>query len=403
MKRLAAVAVLAVAVAGLVSAGTPASAVSRRAQKAAVEARIRAVTSQLDEVEAAEAGLQARVDQALAAKAALDSRVGALDAQLSAVTRSLAAAEAMVASATGRVGATLAELGAVRAQQEDARRRLSADAVQAYIGQPATGLAALILDTRTLVQAQALSGYLDAVVTLHSSDLQRYQLLHQRTAALAATQQAERQKAQAGRDAVAERRARLDVTRASLTAAVAARAAQAATLQGLYAEAARQRADLQAQLAALQAQSDRIASLLRSEQRNQVPLAVGGGMLSPPIPGAPITSPFGMRYDPVLHQWMLHSGVDFGAPYGTAIHAAASGVVVAAGWMGGYGQATVIDHGGSLATLYGHQEQILVAVGERVGRGQVIGLVGCTGWCTGPHVHFEVRVNGTPVNPLPYL
>jgi murein DD-endopeptidase MepM/ murein hydrolase activator NlpD len=99
----------------------------------------------------------------------------------------------------------------------------------------------------------------------------------------------------------------------------------------------------------------------------------------------------------------MHTGIDFGVSYGTPIHAAADGVVVSAGPLGGYGNATIIDHGGSLATLYAHQSQLRVSPGQHVSRGQIIGLSGCSGYCTGPHLHFEVRVNGVPVNPLPYL
>jgi murein DD-endopeptidase MepM/ murein hydrolase activator NlpD len=99
----------------------------------------------------------------------------------------------------------------------------------------------------------------------------------------------------------------------------------------------------------------------------------------------------------------MHTGIDFGASSGTPIRAAADGVVVSAGPLGGYGNATVIDHGNGLATLYGHQSSIVVAPGQRVSRGQVIGYVGCTGLCTGPHLHFEVRVRGTPVDPMQYL
>ena len=98
-----------------------------------------------------------------------------------------------------------------------------------------------------------------------------------------------------------------------------------------------------------------------------------------------------------------HTGVDIAAGSGDAIHAADDGVVVSAGWLGGYGNATIIDHGGGVATLYGHQSRIDVSAGERVDRGQVIGRVGCTGTCTGPHLHFEVRIDGDPVNPVPYI
>ena len=99
----------------------------------------------------------------------------------------------------------------------------------------------------------------------------------------------------------------------------------------------------------------------------------------------------------------LHAGVDIAVPTGTPIRAAASGTVAIAGWIGGYGNYTCIQHGGGIATCYGHQSSIGVSVGQHVSQGQVIGAVGCTGHCFGPHVHFEVRVNGTPVDPMGYL
>jgi murein DD-endopeptidase MepM/ murein hydrolase activator NlpD len=99
----------------------------------------------------------------------------------------------------------------------------------------------------------------------------------------------------------------------------------------------------------------------------------------------------------------MHEGIDLGAPEGTPIHAAASGTVIYAGWMGGYGNLTVIDHGGGIATAYGHQSSIAVATGQQVTQGEVIGYVGSTGHSTGPHLHFEVRVDGSAVDPLGYL
>jgi murein DD-endopeptidase MepM/ murein hydrolase activator NlpD len=90
-------------------------------------------------------------------------------------------------------------------------------------------------------------------------------------------------------------------------------------------------------------------------------------------------------------------------PTGTPIHAAAAGTVVYCGWMEGYGNLVVIDHHNGLATAYAHQSKLASTCGENVDQGQVIGYSGCTGFCTGPHVHFEVRVDGTPVDPLTYL
>jgi murein DD-endopeptidase MepM/ murein hydrolase activator NlpD len=99
----------------------------------------------------------------------------------------------------------------------------------------------------------------------------------------------------------------------------------------------------------------------------------------------------------------MHEGIDIAVPTGTPVAAAASGTVITAGWLGGYGNLVVIDHGNGLATAYGHNSGLAVGVGQSVAQGQVIAYSGSTGHSTGPHVHFEVRVNGSPVDPLGYL
>lgn len=126
--------------------------------------------------------------------------------------------------------------------------------------------------------------------------------------------------------------------------------------------------------------------------------AFSGG-LSMPCSG-PITSSFGYRVHPITRVYKLHTGVDIGVPCGTSICSAADGEVIMSGWMGAYGYAVVIDHGGGISTLYGHNSRLLVRRGQQVSRGQVIAKSGSTGYSTGPHLHFEKRVNGTPVNPL---
>jgi murein DD-endopeptidase MepM/ murein hydrolase activator NlpD len=115
-----------------------------------------------------------------------------------------------------------------------------------------------------------------------------------------------------------------------------------------------------------------------------------------PVSG-PVVSPFGMRWG------RMHEGIDIAVGYGTPIHAAASGRVVYSGWMSGYGNLVAIDHGNGLSTAYGHQSRIAVSNGQTVSQGQVIGYVGCTGHCFGPHLHFEVRISGSPVDPMGYL
>jgi murein DD-endopeptidase MepM/ murein hydrolase activator NlpD len=152
----------------------------------------------------------------------------------------------------------------------------------------------------------------------------------------------------------------------------------------------------------LQAHADGITAVLAAAQAGQPDPVVLGG-IAPPIPGATLGSPFGIRVDPLGGGVGFHPGLDFEAASGTPIEAAAAGVVVMAGDCGGYGNCVVIDHGTSVATLYGHQSEVLTQVGDHVEAGQVIGLVGSTGMSTGPHLHFELRVHGIPIDPLTVL
>lgn len=166
----------------------------------------------------------------------------------------------------------------------------------------------------------------------------------------------------------------------------------------------------EASLEGLIQEKQREAAARRADERRAALLAgkpapaslEGPGTVGWPVSGT-ITSPFGMRFDPVQHRYQLHSGIDIAAPQGTTISAAADGRIIYAGWYGGYGNAIIIDHGGGTSTLYGHCSQIFVGVGQDVQRGQAIGAVGMTGDATGPHVHFEVRRDGKPVDPLGYL
>ncbi len=123
------------------------------------------------------------------------------------------------------------------------------------------------------------------------------------------------------------------------------------------------------------------------------------GGLGWPVYG-PLTSRFGVRRHPLFGIVRMHHGVDIGAPWGTPVRVASGGTVVFAGWFGGYGKLVVVDHGDGLATLYGHLSSIQVRPGQRVAPGTVVGRVGSTGYSTGPHLHFEIRVHGRPVDPL---
>ena len=158
------------------------------------------------------------------------------------------------------------------------------------------------------------------------------------------------------------------------------------------------RRNLEGDLAALEKEQAAVLARLQSAQGGDSagPIRQGSGSLIWPVNG-PVVSGFGMRWG------RLHAGVDIAVPAGTPIRAADSGRVVLLGWTGGYGNYTCIDHGSSLSTCYAHQSRYGTSMGASVSQGQVIGYVGCTGHCFGDHLHFETRVNGSPVDPMGYL
>jgi murein DD-endopeptidase MepM/ murein hydrolase activator NlpD len=155
----------------------------------------------------------------------------------------------------------------------------------------------------------------------------------------------------------------------------------------------------QAQEAQLAAESQGLAGVINGLAGNGDGKATGS-MIWPTAGG--VSSPFGWRIHPIFHVRKFHMGIDIGAGYGQPIKAADGGRVIYATWMSGYGNTTIIDHGRGISTLYAHQSQILITSGP-VTKGQVVGYVGSTGYSTGPHLHFEVRVSGNPVDPLGYL
>ena len=153
------------------------------------------------------------------------------------------------------------------------------------------------------------------------------------------------------------------------------------------------------ELDVLAQEQDRLEELLAEALRasGQAP-----GQLFRPVPG-PVSSAFGPRLHPILGYTRLHTGVDMSARSGEEIAAAGSGTVILAGWYGGYGNTVIIDHGGGMATLYAHQTEVNVSKGDEVGVADVVGYIGSTGLSTAPHLHFEVRLDGAPVDPVPYF
>jgi murein DD-endopeptidase MepM/ murein hydrolase activator NlpD len=225
----------------------------------------------------------------------------------------------------------------------------------------------------------------------------------------AATQLGESQKAQkTAAEATAQVQAAVDANNAAKAAAAQAvaqdqadAAAQQAEVDAVNARIAQRLADERA------AQQAAAAAAARGKSGSTTTSNPASSGLIKPIPGASITSPYGMRLHPILHIWKLHDGTDFGAGCGTPIHAAASGTVTEEYYNGGYGNRLFIDHGNVggqfLTTSYNHMNGYAVRVGQHVTQGQVIGYVGTTGYSTGCHLHFMLWVNGTMVNPANYL
>ena len=340
---------------------------------------------------------QAALDTAVAAEAAAERRDAELAVRLEAARTTQAQAQAELDESTAAIERTRTDIGrmagevyrsgvaspqlsiALGAQSPDdfATRYTLADTVlRARIGTLTS------LGERQAVQANA-QARVDAV------EVEVTDLKQQAAEAVVAAEQA--------RAEAAARRTELDT-------ALRAQRDAAAQIQARKAEEESKLAAFEAEQKALEAELRRIAEAeaRRARQAGRTPRPpAGNGSLARPVDGY-ITSGFGYRIHPIYGTRRLHAGTDFGSPCGTPIRAAAAGSVVSSGWAGGYGNRIIVSHGGGMATTYNHMSRYAARSGS-VARGEVIGYVGTTGSSTGCHLHFEVRINGTPVNPMGYL
>ncbi|MCI8444140.1 MAG: peptidoglycan DD-metalloendopeptidase family protein [Clostridia bacterium] len=174
--------------------------------------------------------------------------------------------------------------------------------------------------------------------------------------------------------------------------------------ENFIAKLSEQEKELQAQIDECNARFDEINREILAIALDGIDTKYIGGELAWPVPGyTKISSNYGMRYHPILHYTKLHTGVDISAPMGANFIAANDGIVTKAGMNSAYGNMVIIDHGGGVSTLYAHGSEILVQVGQTVKRGEAVLKVGSTGYSTGPHAHFEVRINGVVTDPMPYI
>ncbi|MEA2829234.1 MAG: hypothetical protein QOG43_3673 [Actinomycetota bacterium] len=385
------------------------------ADKSKIDDQIESLKGQVTEASAEEERLLGLIDESSGRLAGLDAKVADFDGQIAVVQGNVDEAESRLAGLEAEQHRTEARLGEASDQLAAAKAELAQQAIAAYTGQSeAARYAGMLLGSGSIDELVTRRSYLKAVVGSQADVIADNERLRNQVSDLKEQLVRSRADAVGQRDVVAGERDRLQVARDAQSAVRDDAAVEVAQQEQLRGEVLARKADFEAEQASLEQESAAIAETLRQRAaaRAAGPSAGGAdladlpastGQFLYPVPGAPITSPYGYRIHPIYGTSILHTGIDFGADSGTPIHAAADGVVASAGSLGGYGNATIIEHGGGLATLYGHQSAFLVSEGDRVTAGEVIGRVGCTGSCTGPHVHFEVRVDGEPVDPMGYL
>jgi len=430
-------------------AGTAAGQVSDPQQELDdVESQLDDARGQLDSVEGQQAVTLADLQEADARRSELEVQLAALNAELAAAQGALEEAERRLDTTTSRLTDTEEHLGDTRNELVDRRDRLQ-QRIRATYMYGSVDPTDLLPRAQDVAEFNRALVYLETVLDSDQSQIEGVTALEVEVEVAAdelAGLQAEEAQATATRESERDRVAGLVVRQEELAASAASETerhrliltqleadeeSSRQLIDNLEADSARLEEELRRraeEAAARAAEAARSAAAARAAAdaaaRARQPASNGSsgsgaggsaldgsasfsapassGQMQQPV-NAEAGSPFGYRIHPIFHTSRLHTGIDFGAPSGTPIFAADSGVVVSAGTRGGYGNATVVDHGGGTATLYAHQSRLGVTAGQQVTRGEVIGYVGSTGYSTGPHLHFEVRINGTPVDPAPYL
>jgi murein DD-endopeptidase MepM/ murein hydrolase activator NlpD len=364
-------------------------------RKQSVDARIASLQDRVAAAQEKEQALRQEVDEVSGRIRGLEQQVGDVSSRLAPLEHELQLREVKLNRLNALYQMQTDRLAYLRAEYRIALGRLNRRLVAAYESNTPDEISILLSSS----SFSAFLDGLDYIKLVAGRDRQIADAVRSSrdevALALAHTKAARRDMLrQAKIFAVRVNQARVlrDQLLASKGALVDAQSRKKADLASLGAQ---ERADA-GEIDSLQEVSAELAAKIQAAQSHSTVQHTGSGQLGWPV-SAPITSPFGWRWG------RMHEGIDLGAAYGTPIAAAGSGTVIYAGWLGGYGNLTVIDHGGGLATAYGHQSRIAVSVGQQVTRGETIGYVGSTGHSTGPHLHFEVRVNGQPVDPLGYL
>ncbi|MBW3625554.1 MAG: permease-like cell division protein FtsX, partial [Armatimonadetes bacterium] len=315
--------------------------------------------------------------------------------ELHQIQDALAVTDQWIESAERRLGRIEAELSETRDRVREARERLEANKqrlarrIVAARRSGDTGYLSVALGARDFQDFLQREEFVTRIVR---ADVSLIQSVRDRLAEI-----------EAAEAKIERRKADQEAMQAALAQKREEQRQEYARQKAVYDRLQEERAELEAVYAQLEHDSESVRTMLESlaltpEGQARAAVAWTGSFVRPV--GGRLTSGYGGRFHPVLHVWKLHTGVDFGVPTGTPIRAAAAGVVVHAGWLGAYGNAVILDHSGGVSTLYGHCSSVNVAVGRNVSAGEVIAQSGSTGYSTGPHLHFEKRVNGEPVAPF---
>ena len=362
-------------------------------QQQSLDSKIAGLQNEIANAKHKEGVLTTEISGASSQISALQGDIGALTAKLAALESDLAVHRGRLEQLQAKYKEQTDSYHRLRLDHQIALERLEARLVQLYETADTSEL-------DVLIQSSSLSDLIEQIDYFHTigdSDKR----LSDRLAFLSERMRLARLETAATKRDVAEATAVLakktEEQRAAREALIVrqnALAAARSNQQSLLASVRSARHADEEDLAKMQAASAAIAAQIRAHSGSSGSGVSSSGLIWPV--NGPITSGFGMRWG------TMHEGIDIGVPCGTPIHAAASGTVIYSGWADGYGNFVVIDHGNGLATAYGHQSAIYVSGGS-VSQGQTIGAVGSTGHSTGCHLHFEVRVNGSPVDPLGYL
>jgi murein DD-endopeptidase MepM/ murein hydrolase activator NlpD len=351
------------------------------------------VQGQLDAARAREARLTRQIGDITAQIRKLEGRVGDVSQKLSVLEEDLALHQRRLDKLNTLYAYQTTRLNILRRAYARAVHELSLRMIDIYETQNPT-LIEVIIESQSFQDALNQLHYLDAIAAQDKGIAAKVRTTRDQVHATRERTKVVRSKVHSETQVIAVRTQQQRDVRNQLLASQhklsGKRRAQSTALRLTR----KQEKELQSEAAALAAADASIRGRLASAQSSDTTPSSSG--LIWPVSG-PVVSPFGYRWG------RLHAGIDIAVGYGTPIHAAAAGTVVLAGWVSGYGNYTCIDHGGGMATCYAHQSSYAVSQGASVGQGQVIGYVGCTGHCFGPHLHFEVRINGTPVDPLGYL